>query len=174
MSASEEWMDVIEAEGLIVGESRQSFLGNSLVVIGAADAKNVDLSQDALLTALGDGRLSVALVDAAPAGRYAKAALQSLGFWEALEPRLAQSTNVRAALALVSRQETPLGIVYETDARADPKVTVVATIPAASHPDISYVIAAIQDTPAAGKALALLTDPKAREIYRKHGFTTRP
>lgn len=170
ISASEEWMDIVEADGLVVEGTRSSFLGNSLVVIGGLETPDLELTGPAIATALGDGLLAVALVDAVPAGRYAKAALQSLGFWDALSPRLAQSANVRAALALVSRQETPLGIVYETDAKADPTVRVVARIPETAHPTISYAIAATGGSEAAMAAYALLTGPIAADIYRAHGF----
>jgi molybdate transport system substrate-binding protein len=168
ISASEDWVDVLEADGLVVAGTRRSFLGNSLVVVGSTETADITLEE--MPIALGDGRLSVALVDAVPAGRYAKAALQTLGLWDDLEPRLAQSVNVRAALALVSRQETPFGIVYETDARADPNVRIVARIPPDTHPTISYAIASVQDGSVAAAALVALTSPEAAAIYRKHGF----
>ena len=66
-------------------------------------------------------------VDSVPAGKYGKAALTYLGVWDAVASRVAQAENVRAALAFVARGETPLGIVYRTDAKAEPAVRVVGT-----------------------------------------------
>ncbi len=80
------------------------------------------------------------------AGRpLCQAALKSLGAWKAAGPKLAQADNVRATLAYVARGETPLGIVYATDARIEPKVKIVGMFPADSHPPITYPVAAMKD-----------------------------
>lgn len=140
ISAAVNWMDEVEKAGLVAGDSRTDLLGNTLVLIahgkGAAPvaiAPGFDLAG-----LLGDNKLAMALVDSVPAGQYGKAALESLGVWPAVEPLVAQSDNVRAALALVSTGEAPLGIVYASDAAADDNVTVVGTFPADSHPAIVY------------------------------------
>ncbi len=86
----------------------------------------------------------MANTEAVPAGKYGKAALEKLGGWDAVKGQVAQAENVRAALLLVARGEAPLGIVYATDAAADPKVKVVATFPADSHPPIVYPAALIK------------------------------
>ena len=96
----------------------------------------------ALAAALGDGRLAIADVQSSvPAGKYAAAALQKLGVWAAVKPKLAPANDVRAALALVAQGQSPLGIVYETDAAAEPKVKVVGVFPYDTHPPIIYPIA---------------------------------
>jgi len=140
ISAAVNWMDEVEKAGLVADGSRTDLLGNTLVLIahgkGAAPvaiAPGFDLAG-----LLGDNKLAMALVDSVPAGQYGKAALESLGVWPAVEPLVAQSDNVRAALALVSTGEAPLGIVYASDAAADDNVTVVGTFPADSHPAIIY------------------------------------
>ncbi|MBE0553752.1 MAG: molybdate ABC transporter substrate-binding protein [Rhodobacteraceae bacterium] len=140
ISAAVNWMDEVEKAGLVADGSRTDLLGNTLVLIahgkGAAPvaiAPGFDLAG-----LLGDNKLAMALVDSVPAGQYGKAALESLGVWPAVEPLVAQSDNVRAALALVSTGEAPLGIVYASDAAADDNVTVVGTFPADSHPAIVY------------------------------------
>jgi len=122
MSADLEWMDALQARALIDQASRRNLLGNTLVLIApAASTARVTLSQpDTLARALGEGRLAVGQVNAVPAGKYAKAALQSLKLWEPVQDRLAESDSVRSALLLVSRGEAPLGIVYGSDAAADP------------------------------------------------------
>jgi molybdate transport system substrate-binding protein len=121
----------------------------------------------------GDGRIAVAGIKAVPAGRYAKAALESLGAWAAAEPKLAQGQNVRAALAFVARGETPVGIVYSTDAKAEPNVKVIGTFPDGSHPPIVYPVAATAATanPEVGPYLHFLRTRAAKAIFERHGFT---
>lgn len=137
LSAAVTWMDAVEQAGMVVDASRADLWGNSLVLV-AKDAGPVDLGSVDLAALLGDGKLSMAMVDAVPAGQYGKAALQALGLWDAVAPQVAQAENVRAALALVALGEAPYGVVYASDAVAEPGVTVVASFPADSHPPIVY------------------------------------
>jgi molybdate transport system substrate-binding protein len=174
LSADLEWMDYLQQRSLIRPETRRNLLGNRIVLVApAADAKPVALAPGALSAALGDGRLAVASVDTVPAGKYGKAALESLGLWGEVSGRLAQAENVRAALAFVSRGEAPLGIVYETDAKADPAVKVVARFPETSHPPIVYPVAVT--TAAKGEAAIRFVDalrgPRSAEIFAREGFS---
>ncbi len=132
ISADLDWMDYVEKKALIDTKSRFNLLGNKLVLIAPKDSKAaIDLKEGADLGKLvGNGRLAVGNVDAVPAGLYAKAALQKLGMWPQVASKLAQAESVRAALLLVSRGEAPFGIVYRTDAAADPTVGIVAAFPA--------------------------------------------
>jgi molybdate transport system substrate-binding protein len=125
-----------------------------------------------VLAALGTGRLAVAETASVPAGRYARQALQKLKLWPALSARLAQADNVRAALEYVARDETPLGIVYLTDARAEPRVRVVATFPDTTHAPIVYPAARTLTANAKDAAdfLAFLRAPQAVAIFRRAGF----
>ena len=135
VSANVDWMDELGERGLTEPGSRRDLLSNRLVLVGPAGAAPLALEPGLDLAALLDGgRLAMALVDAVPAGLYGREALRSLGLWGAVEPRVAQAENVRAALALVARGEAPLGVVYASDARAEPRVAVVATFPEGSHP----------------------------------------
>ena len=111
--------------------------------------------------------------DHVPAGKYGKAALEKLGVWASVEPKVARADNVRAALRLVAAGETPLGIVYATDAAAEPKVRIVDAFPAGSYPPIIYPVAvtAGSKNPAAARYLAFLQTAEARTIFEKHGFT---
>ncbi|MHC5655160.1 molybdate ABC transporter substrate-binding protein [Stappia sp.] len=174
ISANVKWMDTLAADGLIRADTRVDLLANSIVLIAhGKDAGPVEIARDMDLPGLlGEGRLAMALVDAVPAGIYGKAALTSLGLWDAVEPSVAQADNVRAALALVSSGEAPYGIVYATDAAADDNVTVVATFPADTHPAIIYPAALTQEanTPAATKALAFLRGAEARKAFERQGF----
>ena len=174
-SADLDWMDYLDTRGLIDRATRTDLLGNALVLIapGDAPAADVPLTVAGLQTALAGGKLATGIVDAVPVGRYAKTALTQLGLWPTVEPALAQTENVRAALALVARGEANLGIVYATDAKSDPRVKVVATFPADSHPPIVYPFAVLTraqgDAPA--KFLAYLQSPNAAAVFAAMGFS---
>jgi molybdate transport system substrate-binding protein len=174
-SADQDSMNYAVSKNSIKTASRFDLLQNRLVVIAAKNSniQSIGLTVDGLKQAVGTGRISTGEVNTVPVGKYAKAALQKLGLWSEVEPRLAQSDNVRAAMNFVARGEAPLGIVYATDAAAEPGVRVVATFPADSHPPIVYPFAltAGTKTPAAPKFLAFLRTDAARTIFEKQGFT---
>lgn len=174
LSASPGWMDMLEAQNLIEPGTRRDLLGNALVLIAHdPGAAAVDLSVDLDLAGLlGDRHLAMALVDAVPAGIYGKAALTYLGQWQSVEAKVVQSNNVRAALALVALGEAPYGIVYATDALAEPRVHVVGRFPARSHPPIVYPVADLAHRETAGEAafLDFLDGPVAREVFTRNGF----
>ena len=179
VSTDSEWMDYLQRRGLVDPASRRDLLGNTLVLVAPKDAKAgpVVLRKGAsLLPLLGKhGRIALALTASVPAGKYARAAFESLGMWDALQPRAAETDNVRAALLLVSRGEAPLGVVYGSDAKADPGVRVLATFPAASHPPIVYPVArvAASDNPQAAAFVRWLHTRQAAAIFRRHGFSLR-
>ena len=170
ISANVAWMDLLEEGGHIQPDSRIHLAGNRLVLIGPAGAAPVDPGAD-LVALLNGGRLAMALVDAVPVGIYGKAALEHLGQWSALAPHVAQADNARAALALVAVGAAPLGVVYATDARADPRVSVLAEFTPESHPPIAYPAGA---TPGAGDAamafLSFLQTPEAKSLFVEEGF----
>lgn len=178
LSANTDWMDALERDGLIVADTRVDLLTNSLVLIAGPDVGPVPPISPGfnLAGALGTERLAMALVDAVPAGLYGRAALQSLGIWETVRDRVAQADNVRAALMLVAMGEAPLGIVYTTDAAADPRVRVVGTFPPDSHPPIVYPIALIKgpNQPEAQALLNYLRSPEASAVFERHGFGLAP
>ena len=176
ISADREWMDYLQARKLIDLRTRANLVGNELVLIAPTNSptRAVDLrSADSLLKALGDGRLAVAETAGVPAGRYAKQSLLALRQWDAVSARLAQADNVRAAMSFVARGEAPLGIVYATDVRAEPKVRVVAVFPPASHERIIYPVARVAGstgTPTVG-FMAFLRSRAARRTFASAGFT---
>ncbi len=175
ISASVDWMDAVETSGDLREGTRRDILGNTLVLIAHgqdAAAVTIDATLD-LAGMLGDGRLSMALVDAVPAGIYGKAALTSLGLWDSVEPLVAQSDNVRAALAFVALDEAPLGIVYATDAAAEDNVSMIGTFPAGSHDPITYpaAITAQSESAHADAFLDYLTSDAARAIWQSYGFS---
>jgi molybdate transport system substrate-binding protein len=176
ISADLRWMDYAAEHKLIRPETRINLLGNRLVLIAGSDSKldKVDIAKGFDIAQLaGDGRIAVADVKAVPAGLYAKAALQSLGVWAAVEPKLAMAANVRATLAFVARGETPIGIVYETDAKIEPKVKIVAVFPDGSYPPVTYPMAATAATgnPAVARYLNFLRTPAAKAIFERYGFS---
>jgi molybdate transport system substrate-binding protein len=120
----------------------------------------------------GKGRIAVADTKAVPAGLYTKAALTALDAWRTAEPKLAQAENVRATLAYVARGETPLGIVYSTDAKIERKVKIVGVFPESSHPPITYPMAAIAASKNAQVAryLSFMQTSMAKTIFEKYGF----
>lgn len=175
IAADRDWMDYVEQRALIRSSSRVDLLGNRLVLVAPADARlRLQIEPGMRLAeALGAaGRLSLADPASVPAGKYAKAALISMGAWSSLEPRIVASENVRMALMFVARGEAPLGVVYLTDAKAEPKVQVVGEFPAGAHPPIVYPAAVTRDaTPSAAQFLDYLSGPSARARFQAAGFT---
>jgi len=177
-SADRDWMDWAAERRLIRAPSRRDLLGNSLVLIESASERS-DLVIGPgmpLARALGTSRLATGDPRSVPVGRYARAALTHLGVWDEVATRIAGSDNVRVALALVARGEARFGIVYATDARVDPRVRVVGTFPAASHPPIVYPFAltATSTSPDAQSFFTFLVSPEAGRLFESEGFTRLP
>ena len=175
VSADLDWMDYGSQKKLIQDATRLNLLGNRLVLIASRDspiatiaiAPNVDLAKIA-----GDGRIVTADVRAVPAGKYGKAALEKLGIWSSVEPKLAMAENVRAALTLVARGEAALGIVYETDAQVEPNVKIIGTFPADTHPPIVYPVALTATAKGdSSQYLEFLRSQTAKAIFERYGFS---
>jgi len=175
ISADRDWMDYLERHGRLVAGTRSDLLGNRLVLIAPASTGSQARIERGMPLArwLGKhGRLAMGDPDHVPAGKYAKAALESLGVWNSVRGRIAATENVRVALALVARGEAPLGVVYATDAREEPKVREVGSFDPSLHPPIVYPAALLRGAPAAaGDLLAFLRGARARRAFAKHGFT---
>lgn len=176
VSADVPWMDYVAQKNLIDPATRFDLLGNKLVLVAASDWSKGDVELKSgvdLAGLLGDGRLAMGEVASVPAGKYGKAALEKLGVWDKVSAKVAGAENVRAALALVSRGEAPLGIVYKTDAAADKGVKIVGTFPADSHPPIIYPAAKLKDatSPNADAFLKRLSSAPAKKTFEAAGFT---
>jgi len=178
ISADLDWMDYVAQRKLIKPETRSNFLGNKLVLIAPADSKvtltigpNFPLAQT-----LGNGRLAMADPAFVPAGKYGKASLEALGVWASVSEKVAPAQDVRTALAYVSRGETPLGIVYQTDAAADKGVKIVGAFPETTHPPIIYPMAvtAVSNNPGVGAYMSFLKSSEARSAFEKQGFVVLP
>ena len=174
ISANTSWMDALQDDGVLVDGSRSDLLGNSIVLIAHGEAEPLTISENLPLPdMLGGSRLAMALIDSVPAGIYGKAALESLGLWDAVSPQVAQADNVRAALALVATGEAPYGIVYATDAVAEDDVTPIGTFPEGSHDPIIYpaALTSFGGSDAGQQFLDYLTGPVARDAFERQGFT---
>jgi molybdate transport system substrate-binding protein len=172
ISADLAWMDELASKKLIIAESRSNLAGNTLVLVQAKGA-GLDSNIENLANTLGADKIALGDVKSVPAGKYAKAALESLKLWSAIEPYVVMQDNVRSALALVARGETKLGIVYGSDAKSESKVEVLATFPETSHPKIIYP-AAIVTTSKNSDAQAFLdflASNDSQLIFEKNGFT---
>jgi molybdate transport system substrate-binding protein len=174
ISADTDWMDYAASRKTINESSRINLLGNSIVLIAPKESRidNAGIGPGFDLAKLaGDGRIATGDVKSVPVGKYAKAALEKLGSWQAAESKFAMAESVRAALTLVARGEAVLGIVYATDARVEPGVKIVGTFPADSHPAIVYPVAAATTAkPETADYLAFLRSTAAKTILEKYGF----
>ncbi len=175
VSADLQWMDYAAQKHLIKDDTRVNLLGNKLVLIAPKDSKIGDVAIGPgfdLAKLAGDGRVATGDVRAVPVGIYAKAALEKLGAWAAVEPKMAMADSVRAALILVARGEAPLGIVYETDAKVEPGVKIVGVFPESSHEPVTYPVAATTDAkPPTASYLEFLRSQAAKSIFDSYGFT---
>lgn len=178
ISADQQWMDYAIDKQLMVKDTRYTLLGNQLVLIAAKSAKQdkIEINKETpWAKLLNGGRLAVGDPDHVPAGIYAKEALQSLGVWSLLEPQLARANNVRGAMALVEREEAPLGVVYGSDAVASDKVKVIGIFPQDSHKPVEYPMAIIKEhqTAVISAFYDYLKGPQAATIFERYGFTPR-
>lgn len=174
ISADLDWMDYLAKKNLIKAETRKNLLGNKLVLVAPKDS-NIKVKIEPnfqLAKLLAGGKLAMANVASVPAGKYGKASLEKLNVWASVQSGVAQADNVRAALALVARKEAPLGIVYQTDAVAEPGVKIVGIFPEDTHPPIIYPIAILANStnPDAVTFVKFLESPKGRPAFEKQGF----
>lgn len=173
-SADQEWMDYLQQRKLLAPGSRRNVLGNKLVLVAPADSTaSVKItSGSALLQAIGNGRIATGDPDSVPVGKYAKAALTTLGVWDQLAPQLVRAENVRSALAFVARGEAPFGIVYLTDAKVEKKVKLLDTFPESSHPPILYPIALTTKGSGNAKRFSqFVVSKRGAAIFEKYGFS---
>ncbi len=172
LSANPKWMDYLQERGRLAEGSRVDLLANRLVWI-APRGEGMTLRFErsfALADAFG-GRFAVGDPAHVPAGRYAMEAMASLGWWDALAGRAVMTADVRAALALVARGEARAGVVYATDARVSPDVTVVGTFPESTHAPIRYPVARLSGAgDGAERFVAFLRSPEASAVFQRHGF----
>ncbi|MBE9157633.1 molybdate ABC transporter substrate-binding protein [Nodosilinea sp. LEGE 06152] len=171
-SAAAKQMDALAAKGLILKDSRQDVLTNSLVLIAPAQSQTAvtDMAQ------LKDAEVGVVAVGefrSVPAGQYAEQVFAKLNLLESLRSKLVFSSNVRGVLAAVESGNADVGVVYATDAALSARIKVLATAPAATHQPIVYPIAVVSDSPnpdAAKTFIAFLQTPAAQTKFKQFGF----
>lgn len=177
VSANTKWLKFLQEKSLTVTGTEKVLVGNELVMIAPKQSavQNVDIAKGEWLATLNNNYLSVGDPDHVPAGQYMKAAMQKLDLWEKVEDKLARAKDVRAALALVERAESPLGVVYSTDAKQSEKVKIVATFPVGSYPQIEYPVALIKehDNQDSRNFYNYLTSAEAKKIFEKYGFSVK-
>lgn len=174
ISANEKWMDYLVERKLIITETRKNWLSNTLVLIAPQNSNinNIEIKKPFDLKVYLPENFYIAMGDPdhVPAGIYAKQALENLETWENIQNNIARVDSVRAALAMVSRAEVPLGIVYNSDAIIDPQVKIIGEFPEKSHSKIIYPIAIIEKNPTTELFLAFLQTKAVQDIAIKYGF----
>ncbi|WP_173932412.1 molybdate ABC transporter substrate-binding protein [Chelativorans sp. Marseille-P2723] len=172
ISADEEWMDYLAERDLIDRDSRRLVLANALVIAAAGPFHEKADPE----TILAEGRFAMGDPSHVPAGRYAQAALSSLGFWENVRKHAVFGENVRVVLELARRGEVTSAIVYRSDLHAAPGLFRIYTFPPNSHPPIVYPAAAVMPHTSTGASafLDFLSGKAAEAIFRELGFTPLP
>ena len=173
LSANVDWMDWIVGDGAVERVDVVEIASNTLVLVSADKGDEVAIAKGTDMPALiEDGRIAVGLIDSVPAGLYAANALQTLGALDALRPQLAQADNVRAALVLVARGEAEWGIVYNSDAAAEPRVTVRGRIDPELHKPVLYLAAPVKESRKQAIARAFVSHLRASSgVFAAYGFT---
>lgn len=173
ISASPEWVQHLDRLKLVRKNSSARVASNELVLIVPHTSSISQLVVDSSLklrALLGDGRLSMGDPAHVPAGTYARQALASFGWFDALRPHLLPAKDVRSALMVVEMGESPLGIVYRTDAQKSKKVRVVGAFPPSSHKPVVYSGCLCKESVIGRKYLAYISSEAADAIWRRHGF----
>jgi molybdate transport system substrate-binding protein len=173
VSADLTWMNYLSDKKLTKPDTELQLLGNTLVLVAPADSRaEIEIAPNFDLAGLvGEGKLALCDVKV-PAGKYGKASLEALGVWPSVEGKIAQAENVRAALKFVSTGEAMAGIVYRTDANAEPQVKVLGTFPEDTHPPIVYPVGltAASTNPDAAAFLKYMQTARAKGLFEAQGF----
>jgi molybdate transport system substrate-binding protein len=173
--ADTDTMNSLDSKNLLAAGTRRDLLGNQLVLVVPANATWSPVSAADLSSA---SLTHLALAgEHVPAGHYGRAALEAAGVWSSVEPKIVRGDNVRTTLAWVTRGEAEAGVVYATDAKAEPAVKAAFTFPPESHPPILYpaaVVAASTHVDQAKVFLEFCASPMAMEIFARAGFLPPP
>lgn len=171
-SADEAKMGALEKQGLILEGTRVSRLSNTLVIVAHKGSRLV-IHSPADLAGTNVTRIALADPRAVPAGIYAKEYLEELHLWQAVEPKVVPTENVRGALAAVESGNVEVGMVYRTDAAISKQVKVVYQVSRTAGPPISYPMAVVKGSnhvEAARRLLHYLNSDEAAKVFEKHGF----
>ncbi|WP_404819607.1 molybdate ABC transporter substrate-binding protein [Vibrio nigripulchritudo] len=173
LSANTKWADYVMNKLELAKDRKSDFAENRLVLVSPANS-NIETaeldSKDWWQSVLKSERIAIGNPNAVPAGIYAKEALQSLNVWDEVKNRLAQTNNVRVALALAERGEVPLAIVYQTDALQSDAVTKLMAFHSQLHRNITYPLVNVSDSNDARLFQSYLLSDEGKAILTKYGF----
>lgn len=176
ISANTLWVDYLIEQKVINEASRTNIASNRLVVIQNKTleaGEGFELENDSeWLRLLNEGRLAIGNTQSVPVGIYSKQVLENLEVWNSVLTSLAPVNNVRQVLALVERGETPLGIVYKTDALQSDKVRVIAEVDSSLHQQIVYPMVIVKPSKASVGFSAFVKSPQGKAILQHYGFDT--
>ena len=170
-SAAMKQMNALDEKGLMDSATVTKLLENKIVLITAAEGGTAELSfekiGDAATIALGDP-------ESVPVGQYSKEALQNLGVWDSIQPKVSFGTNVTEVLNWVAEGSADAGIVYATDAATTDKVRVLAEAPEGSlATPVIYPVGSTANSrkkEAARLFLDFLKGEEAMAVFQKYGF----
>ena len=164
--------DAAQERELFDPDSKVDAFSNSLVLVGraAAPANPADLR-----TIVAGNRLAIANPDRDVAGPYGVAALRAAGL--TIDPAgkdVMVAENAAGVLQFLADGKADVGIVYATDAAANPQVKVLARLDPATYPPIAYVAAQAanaDDDSDSEDFLDFLTTPEAQAAIAAAGLT---
>ncbi len=167
-------MDHVESARLLASGSRVDLLGNALALVGPVDGAATIVTPEDLL---GDDVRRIAMADPAlaPAGVYAQEALETLGLWDSIQPKLIYGPDVRTALQYAATGDVDAAIVYASDASNTDGIRELWRFSAASHQPVTYPAAVLAESgnrDGAATFLAFLGIEESLAVFRAHGFTT--
>ena len=173
ISASTRWMDRLEKAGLIIPSTRVNLLSNSLVLAAPPGSPLSSLKD---LTSV--SRLVIGDYHFAPFGLYAKEALEALGLWKKLVPRIILANHAGQAVTWLMTGNADAGIIYYSDyVTFQDRLKLVARIPPSLHSPITYWMAVVKGTTHPDQARALerfLSSTQATKVFLKYGFSPPP
>lgn len=176
ISASKKWADYVDSLGFFQPDYKMEIATNDLVLIAPLKSnykyETIDSSLNFILL-LGDKRLSIGDPAHVPAGKYAKQSLEYFRYYKKLEGKLLPAKDVRSALMVVELEESPLGIVYRTDALKSEKVKILSSFPDKSHEPIVYIAGLCKNHASAENFYSWLNSDPAKQIWKKHGFRNK-
>ncbi len=172
ISAAVKQMDSLEEKGLIIPDTRKSFLGNQVVLIVPKDSALVTDFKDLTLDQV--KHIGLGEPKGVPVGQYAEEVLSNLHILKQLQEKAVYGNNVKEVLTWVETGNVDAGIVYLTDAKISDKVRIAAAAPEGYHKPVYYPAAVIKGSknPEQAKGFTeFLYDSKAKAVFEKYGFT---
>ncbi len=170
LSANEMYVDMLIADHHLIKESKRVYALGTLVLVTRKDAPfRIKELQDLTIPAI--RRVAIANPEHAPYGLAAQEALEHLGIWEALQPKVVFGENVRQALQFVETGNADAALVARS--LADPtQVQIIPVDPDLYAPvrHVAGIVSRTSDPALAAQFLEFLTGPQGRAILQAQGF----